>query len=387
MDPILNPYSPGAGLRPPALVGRDDEMRAASALVERTRRDLVNRGIVLTGLRGVGKTVLLQQLRSQLHQAGWYEVILEARADEGGVDAFRSRLTRELSAMARRRLRNKVTDRAKAALGSLSSFGVQLAGIGVTFERMTGRADSGDFEMDITDLVEDLAAAAAESHVGLAICIDELQDAPPAVLVALLATQHRAGQEGWPFVLIGAGLPSLPRTLSEARSYAERLFDYRVIGPLSPPDAAAALLEPARRLGSDYTDAALDLLLDASSGYPYFLQEYGRAAWDVAIDNPFSANDAQLAIERGRARLDGGFYRSRWDRATKSERQLLQAMSLDEGAPSSTGMIAERMAKSPSGIGPARAALISKGLIYSPEHGLLAFTVPGMHEFIGRQED
>lgn len=387
MDPVLNPYSPGAGLRPPALVGRDDEMQAVAALVERARRDLVNRGMVLTGLRGVGKTVLLQQLRSQLQEAGWFVVVLEARADESAVAAFRARLARELSSMARQRLRDRVTDRAKAALGALSSFGVQVAGVGVSFDRVPGRADTGDFELDITDLVEDLSAAASESGVGLAICIDEMQDAPTEVLAALLATQHRAGQEHWPFVLIGAGLPSLPRALSEARSYAERLFDYRVVGPLSPPDAAAALLEPARDLGGDYTDAALNLILDASAGYPYFLQEYGKTTWNEAIDNPFSASDAQLAIERGRAQLDGGFYRSRWDRATKAERQLLQAMAADDGKPSSTSIVAERMRKKPTGIGPARAALISKGLIYSPEHGQVAFTVPGMHEFISRQTD
>lgn len=228
LDPVLNPYSPGAGLRPPALVGRDDEMRAVAAVVERARRDLVNRGMVLTGLRGVGKTVLLQQLRSQLQEAGWFVVVLEARADESAVAAFRARLARELSTMARQRLRDKVTDRAKAALGALSSFGVQIAGVGVTFDRVPGRADTGDFELDITDLVEDVSAAASESGAGLAICIDEMQDAPTEVLAALLATQHRAGQERWPFVLIGAGLPSLPRALSEARSYAERLFDYRV---------------------------------------------------------------------------------------------------------------------------------------------------------------
>jgi hypothetical protein len=214
-----------------------------------------------------------------------------------------------------------------------------------------------------------------------------MQDAPSEVLAALLATQHRAGQEGWPFVIIGAGLPSLPRTLSEARSYAERLFDYRVVGPLSPPDAAAALLEPARTLGGDYTSAALELILEASSGYPYFLQEFGHATWNEAIDNPFTASDARVAIERGRAQLDGGFYRSRWDRATNAERQLLRAMTADSGSPSSTSTVADRMGKSPSGIGPARAALISKGLIYAPEHGLVAFTVPGMHDYIQRQHE
>lgn len=188
-------------------------------------------------------------------------------------------------------------------------------------------------------------------------------------------------------MIIGAGLPSLPGSLSDARSYAERLFDYREIGPLAPPDAAAALIEPARELGGGYTDAALTRILDASSGYPYFLQEYGRAAWDVAVDNPFTAADAELAVERGRAQLDGGFYRSRWDRATKAERQLLRVMASDNGAPSLTSAIADRMGKKPSGIGPARAALIGKGLIYAPEHGQIAFTVPGMTDFIRRQHE
>lgn len=387
MDPILNPYSPGAGLRPPALVGRDAEMRAAAGLAERVRLGLAIRGIVLTGLRGVGKTVLLQQLRSQLRTAGWFELALEARPDDSRVQAFRHRLARELGSMARRSLRDKATERAKTALGSLSAFGVQIAGTGVSFQRQAGRADSGRFEADVTDLIEDVSAAAGEAGVGLVMCIDEMQDAPAEVLASLLAAQHRAGQEGWPYAIIGAGLPSLPRALSEARSYAERLFEYRVIGPLSPPDAAAALLEPARMLGGDFTDAALNLLLEASAGYPYFLQEYGHATWNEAVENPFTASDAELGIDRGRARLDGGFYRSRWDRATKAERQFLRAMTPDGGAPSSTSSVAERMAKSASGIGPARAALISKGLIYAPEHGQVAYTVPGMAEYIQRQHE
>jgi len=342
---------------------------------------------MLTGLRGVGKTVLLQQIRSQLRNGGWFEVALEARPDEGGVKVFRDHLARELASMVRRSLRDRATERARAALMSLSAFGVQIAGSGIAVERVQGRADSGHFETDITDLVEDVAAAAEETGVGLAVCIDEMQDAPAEVLASLLATQHRAGQEGWPFVVVGAGLPSLPRALSEARSYTERLFDYRVVGPLTPPDAAAALLEPARRLGGDYTDAALNLILEASSGYPYFLQEYGRAIWNEAVDNPFSASDAELAIERGRTQLDGGFYRSRWDRATKAERQLLIAMTPDGGSASSTSTVAERLSTSPSGIGPARAALINKGLIYAPEHGQIAFTVPGMHDFIQRTHE
>ena len=174
--------------------------------------------------------------------------------------------------MARRSLRHRATKKAKTALESLSAFGVQIAGVGIAVERTSGRADTGQFETDLTDLVEDVSAVAAEDGVGLAICIDEMQDAPTEVLASLLSTQHRAGQEGWPFLIIGAGLPNLPRTLSEARSYAERLVDYRTIGPLPPLDAAAALLEPARSLGGDYTDAALNLILQASNGYPYFLQ-------------------------------------------------------------------------------------------------------------------
>jgi hypothetical protein len=326
-------------------------------------------------------------LRSQLRTADWFAIALEARPDDGGVQAFRDRLTRELASMARRSLRHRATKKAKTALESLSAFGVQIAGVGIAVERTTGRADTGQFETDLTDLVEDVSAVAAEDGVGLAICIDEMQDAPTEVLASLLSTQHRAGQEGWPFLIIGAGLPNLPRTLSEARSYAERLFDYRTIGPLPPPDAAAALLEPARSLGADYTDAALNLILEASNGYPYFLQEYGHATWNEAIDNPFTTSDADIAIERGRAQLDAGFYRSRWDRATKAEQQLLQAMTPDNGTPSSTSAIAERLGKHPSGIGPARAALINKGLIYAPEHGQIAFTVPGMHTYIQRQHD
>jgi hypothetical protein len=276
-----------------------------------------------------------------------------------------------------------------AALRSITSFSIEagVTGGAISVERAVGRADSGDFETDFTELVEDLAAGVAEQGRGFALFIDEMQDVDPDILTGILAAQHRAGQEEWPFYVVGAGLPSLQRVLSEARSYAERLFEYRTIGPLPPPDAAAALLEPARRFDADYTAAALDALLNASEGYPYFLQEYGRAIWDRALASPFTELDAADAVREGQQHLDDGFYRARWDRATRAERELLTAMAADGGGPSSTSVLATRMGRSMSANGPARASLIGKGLIYAPEHGQVAYTVPGMQTFIGRQHE
>jgi hypothetical protein len=276
-----------------------------------------------------------------------------------------------------------------AALGSITSFGVQVGanGAGLTIERAPGRADSGQFDLDFSDLVEDVASAMAEEHRGFALFVDELQDVDHDTLAALVLAQHRAGQEGWPFYLIGAGLPSLQRVLSEARSYAERIFDYYTVGALPAPEAAAALVDPARRFDADYTAEALDAILVAAAGYPYFLQEFGRAIWDRALDNPFSLPDAEQAVDFGQERLDAGFYRSRWDRATRAERDFLRAMVPDDGGPSSSSTVAKRMGRTLSGNGPVRASLIGKGLVYAPEHGQVAYTVPGMHQFIERQHD
>lgn len=390
MDPALNPFSPGSGLRPPALVGRNPELGALDVLVTRASSGLSARGIMLSGLRGVGKTVLLNEMRSRAEAAGWFCVSLEARPDNAGSTGARRTLAREITAQARHLKRGaQLSDRIRLALQSISAFNVKLgaSGIDLGVEITPGRADSGDIEVDLSELVEDLAAALQEHGSAFGLFIDELQDLDDLLLGALLAAQHRAGQRSWPFFVIGAGLPHLPGVLSNVRSYAERLFDYRLIGQLDPDAARSALVEPLSSHQVTIEDAALSTLLHASDGYPYFLQEYGRAAWDQAPEPRITEDDATVSITTGLWHLDDGFFRSRWDRATKSERRLLVAMAADNNEPSASSEVARRMGLKPSSLGPYRAQLIKKGLVYAPEHGLIAYTVPGMADYVMRHQD
>lgn len=390
MRAAQNPFNPGSGLRPPALVGRDSDLEAMDTLLERTANGLPGRGLMLSGLRGVGKTVLLNEMRARAENAEWFVVGLEARPDDAGAASARRILARELSAQARRLAgRPKITQRMRHALGSISSFSVSagVSGIDLGVEVQKGRADSGDIEVDLPEVVGDLSAALLEAKTGFGLFIDEVQDLDASLLRALLVTQHQAGQRGWPFYVVGAGLPNLSGVLAESRSYAERLFDYRRVARLPHAQAQRALAEPVSPMGVHFTTAALDVLLDAADGYPYFLQEYGRAAWDLAAGPEVTVEDARNAHALGLERLDAGFFASRWDRATPSERRLLVAMAIDEGSPSLSSDIASRMGLKITSIGPYRAKLISKGLVYAPDHGLLAYTVPGMDGFVRRHRD
>jgi hypothetical protein len=389
MDRGLNPFAPGAGRRPPQLVGRTAEIEAFDTIVARAHNRLGNRGMVLSGLRGVGKTVLLNRLRDHAERMGWLVVALEGqRGDQADVDV-RRRLGRELVIAARRLDPPSRSERFRRALGSIESFKLQVGVTGVSLDvkPTAGRADSGDLETDLGELVEDLTAALAEDGLAFGLFIDEMQDLANSTLSTILAAQHRANQRDRPFYVIGAGLPSLPAVLTDARSYAERLFDYRRIGPLPAPAAFEALSEPVTRLGASLEPDALQLLIDTADGYPYFLQEYGQAVWDVAPKAPFTIYDAKVAVQEGTDRLDNGFFRARWDRATPAERKLLRAMAADGEGSSVTRDVAARMGMSINAIGPARSKLIGKGLVYAPAHGRIAYTVPGMAAFITRQPD
>lgn len=390
MEPALNPYSPGSGRRPPELVGRTGELEAFDTLVARTRNGLSDRGIVLTGLRGVGKTVLLNEMHAHAERFDWLTVRLEARRDEAGAAAVRRVLARELVVAARKLSRRRtLTGRMRQALETITAFNANIGATGISLgvDLTHGRADSGDPEVDLLELVEDVAVALGEEGRAFGLFIDEMQDLDETTVGALLAAQHLAGQREWPFYVIGAGLPNLPRRLTEVRSYAERLFNYRPIGQLPPGDAARALVEPAERLGATFTPDALPLLLDAAGGYPYFLQEYGQAVWNLAPEKTFNADDAQAAVQYGLEHLDAGFFTSRWERATPAERRFLLAMAADHDAPSSTSDVARRLGLKITSLGPYRANLMSKGLVYAPEHGQIAYTVPGMAAFVGRHRD
>lgn len=400
MDRALNPFNPGAGLRPQHLVGRSEQIADFDALVTRVERKMPNRGLVLSGLRGVGKTVLLNELRHHAESAGWFVVSLEAQPSAQPSSDIRERLARELLTAARQLSfdsRDKLdapnkpslAKRIATALRTITSFSakVGITGIDLGVTLATGRGDSGDLEVDLTEVIEDVTAALAPEGLAFALFIDEMQDMDSLTLSTLIAAQHDAGQRGRPFYIIGAGLPNLPLILSQARSYAERLFQYYTIGPLTPDEARAALTQPARDMGAEFTEQALDILLENTAGYPYFLQEFGKAIWDVALVSPFTIADAELAILRGHAQLDSGFFLARWDRASAAERELMRAMVPDGESSSAAIEVAARLGKERSSIGPARASLISKGILFSPDIGQLAFTVPGMAAFIARQDE
>lgn len=391
MEAAKNPFSPGSGLRPPALVGREAELDALDVLVERARGGLLGRGIVLSGLRGVGKTVLLNEMRFRAESANWFVVNLEARPDSAGATGARRILAREITTQARALQRRQgLTDRVRTALQSVTAFNVQVGvtGIDLGVDIEAGRADSGDIEIDLPELVQDLCLALKESDAAFGLFIDEMQDLDPLLLRALLVTQHQAGQRGWPFYLFGAGLPNLPGVLAESRSYAERLFDYRTVSRLPLEQASAALTDPVAAYGVAFEKPALAVLLDASGGYPYFLQEYGRAVWEVSPGPVIGADDATTSVTIGLDRLDAGFFHSRWNRATPSERRMLVAMAEDGDGPSVSSEVARRMGLSkPNSLGPYRANLIAKGLVYAPDHGQLAYTVPGMAAYVERHRD
>lgn len=387
MDPIRNPYAPGAGRTPAALVGRDRSIRTWQIALQRIEAGRTERGVVLYGLRGVGKTVLLNRLRRDAEARHWIVAQVEAGTGKSLREAFASALHAPLADLARPTAGRRLLKALKTVTSfqaSLSSEGAWTFGLDLT-NVQGGGADSGSLEMDISKVLQDVSEAAREEGFGLAILIDEAQELSRAELTALCAAAHLTAQRDWACLVALAGLPSLPRVLAEAKSYAERLFTYASVGQLDDNAAALALTGPAAAQGVGWEPAAVDLLVSETAGYPYFLQQFGLEAWDEAAGVVITLADAQVAAVRGLAALDSGFFRSRWDRATRAEQRYLRAMAADGHAGSAAGEVAARMKRTQQSVGPLRAKLISKGLIYSPEHGTIAFTVPGMASFITRQ--
>jgi hypothetical protein len=394
MDPVRNPYAPGAGQRPPELAGRDRELASFEVVLERVARARPERSVVLTGLRGVGKTVLLNALRSQAISRLWGTGKIEARPDQS--------LRRPLAAalhMAIRQLapRHRAPDRIDDFLAVLKAFALRSAGPnaklrdrwqpGIDVPAATGRADSGDLEIDLVELLTDAAGVAADVATGVALFWDEMQDLGPADVSALCAACHELSQTGAPLIVVGAGLPHLPAVLSAAKSYSERLFRYQRIDRLDRLAADQALAAPAAREEVAFESKALDALYEASGGYPYFVQAYGKAAWDHAPGSPITAADVRVSRPAAEAELAVGFFGSRYDRATPAEREYLRAMADLSGGDGAvaTAEIARALGRRPASLSPARDALIKKGLIYSGERGSVAFTVPHFGRYLRTQ--
>lgn len=388
MDASLNPYTPGSGRPPVELVGRDEDLACFSSLITRSIRGLTpDQPILLVGLRGVGKTVLLNRMLHEAEGANWVTVKFEASPGPAGAETARRTLLQGLNAASFARSAQASTSRVGQMLATITSFNISLGLTDVSFgvARDPGRASTKNYELDLLDAVIDTAQVLRDENKGIAFFIDELQDLDPSLLAALLACQHECSQRALPFYIIGAGLPNLPKILAETKSYAERMFNVRIIDSLNVEETRSALVGPARSMDAQFEDAALAILAEASQGYPYFIQELGSAAWKVAERSPFTEHDARNALLLGFAQLDSGFFPARWDRATATERDYLSAMAIDGPDSSATSVIAERLGKKVQSLGPTRAGLISKGLIYSPELGRVAFTVPGFHDFIQRR--
>jgi|SRR5579872_1832808 len=387
MDPITNPFSPGAGSPPPELVGRDPLLEQARILLGRIKQKRPEKSLLLTGLRGVGKTVLLNEIQRQASTTGYRTIEIEAQEDKplgAQLAPYLRSVLYELDRMA------GAGDKAKRGLRVLRSFLGALKitygdiEIGLDIDPEKGSADSGDLEIDLPNLLVAIGEAAEERKSAVAVLIDEVQYFTEHELGALIKAMHKVQQRQLPVVLLGAGLPILPGLAGESKSYAERLFSFPEVGALSEPDAAKALRDPALAVDVVFEPDALSEVFRLTKGYPYFLQEWGYHAWNQSPTNTITLDVVRKATPTVIERLDQNFFRVRFDRLTPSEKRFLRAVAeLGPGA-HRTGDIADTLGVKVRSLGPVRAKLIKKGMVYSPAHGDMAFTVPLFDEFMRR---
>ncbi|MYH29790.1 MAG: ATP-binding protein [Acidobacteria bacterium] len=382
MDRLQNPYQPGAGTRPPALIGRDDLIEGFGVTLRRTLSGRSGKSCMLVGLRGVGKTVLLNRFAEVAGAEGVKVGFMEA--PENG--DFRTLLAVRLRGILlewNSRLLRAVT----RALGVLKSFTLKLpagASISIGVDPLAGRADSGLLAEDLTDVLVAAGEAAAACDSALMVAVDEVQYLSTDELAALVTAIHRTTQLGLPVILTGAGLPQLPALVGAARSYAERLFEFPVVSSLPPAEAAAAIVVPAREFGVEFTSPAVDRVVTESGGYPYFLQEWGYHVWNAAPSTPIADDDVRAARSSVIGTLDRDFFRVRFDRLTPKEKDYLRAMAVLGPGGHRSGDIAAALGVRVESVAPRRSGLIAKGMIYSPAHGDTAFTVPLFDQFLLR---
>ncbi len=387
MDPIRNPYAPGAGTPPPELAGRDELREQVRVSIERLRRGLPAKSLLMIGLRGVGKTVLLDRMRDDAEAAGIHTLRIEAPEGRSLPALLAPQLRQTLLRLSRQQAAKALAQRALRALaGFAKSLKVKYDDIEVGFdlEPEPGLADNGDLEHDLQTLLEAVGEAAKSAGTALVMFIDELQYVREDELAALVAALHRCGQRRLPVSLVGAGLPQLPGRMGRAKSYAERLFDFPQVGPLNATAARLAIAKPAKEQGVDIADRAVTAIVAKTQGYPYFLQEWGKHAWDHAPRTPIRQQDVEAASASAIAALDDSFFRVRFDRLTPAEKRYLRAMAELGPGPHRSGDIAEQLQRKVTSLGPTRSQLIDKGMVWSPSHGDTAFTVPLFDEFMKR---
>ena len=387
MDKIKNPFSPGAGSPPPELAGRDGVLEQARVLLGRVLAKRPEKSLLLTGLRGVGKTVLLNEIERMAKGLGYRTILVEAHEKKPLTVLLAPHLRRLLFELDRLAGTGNKVRRGMAVLKSfISAIRVKVGeiDIGVDIEPEPGAADSGDLEVDLPSLFTALGEAAEERRAAVAILIDEIQYFNPPELSALIMAMHKMQQLQLPMVLIGAGLPILTGLAGESKSYAERLFSFPDIGPLPEPDAFRALHDPIVAAGESIESDALKEIFRITKGYPYFLQEWGYQAWNHAVASPISLQILREASETVMKRLDENFFRVRFDRLTPKEKKYLRAMAELGSGPYRSSDIADKLGATINTLGPVRASLIKKGMVYSPSHGDMAFTVPLFDEFMRR---
>jgi hypothetical protein len=386
-DLPVNPFVPGAGNRPPALTGRDPELERFGTVLDRLGHGVHDRSLVISGLRGVGKTVLLNEYDAISKERGWFSSgVIEVREDHDLASLIANAAYRALRKMSRQ---ERMRDRARRALGVLKAFsltakGTDQIGISIDVDATAGTADSGDVETDVVELLVELGEVATVQGRGVVFLLDELQFLHRNDLGLLAAALHQLGQQNAPVVMAAAGLPQLPLLFLQAKPYAERLFTYRTIGSLPEPAARAAFTIPAERSGLAFEADALALLLEKTDGYPYFIQQWGQGVWDLA-DDTITKDDVHDAEPSVHEELDTRFFRDRYDKATEAERIYMAAMAdLGDGAHPSGGIAAHMGYPNTRAVSVRRDSLIKKGLIYSPRGTELDFTVPHFADFMRR---
>jgi hypothetical protein len=388
MNPRLNPFNPGAGTQPPELSGRDAVLLDAEVAISRVMAGRSAQGQILVGLRGVGKTVLLNRIWGHAQQLDANALLIEANEKRSLASLLLPELRRVLISLD---LIASASDRVKRGMKVFRSFaaGLRLKHGEFEFELANveperGIADSGDLESDLGQLFVAVAEAAQERKTAIVLCIDELQNLTELEFGALIMAVHKTTQRSLPLLLVSAGLPQIVALAGKSKSYAERLFLYPEIGPLRDEDARSALEKPARQEGASFSEAALDLIVEQTKGYPYFLQEWGKEAWNTAVGPKIEAQDVQRANPLILRNLDQNFFRVRFNRLTPSEQHYLRALAALGPGPQRSGDIARKLGVSTNKVGPRRDGLVKKGMIYSPAHGELAFTVPLFDEFMKR---
>jgi hypothetical protein len=387
VDAVANPFNPGAGTPPPELAGRDELLETARVSLERLRRGRPSKSMLLVGLRGVGKTVLLDRIRELAEGLGIETIRIEAPENRSLPGMLAPQLRLALLRLSRQAKAKELAVRALRALaGFAKSLKVKFGDIevGLDYEPEPGLADNGDLDQDLMALLEAAGEAAKAADSALVLFIDELQYVNEDQLASLTMALHRCAQRSLPIALFGAGLPQLPGQMGKAKSYAERLFDFPTIDALGHDAAVAAVRKPIQAEATSITDDAVEAIVRTTRGYPYFLQQWGKHTWDVAPQSPIGRADVDVASPLAVAALDESFFRVRFDRLTPSERRYLRAMAELGPGPHRSGDIADVLGRAVSTLAPLRATLIGKGMVWSPNHGDTAFTVPLFDEFMRR---